>query len=102
MIDKKYIGMFLKGKKRGVYRLIVETYADTIKSIPITMALEMIAKDLEKNCGEKVSLNYFSLAQAALKFKKKVEAKPRSFPKRQFLDAHEEPDNQLGPGRFKD
>ena len=98
-MEKKHIIKFLNAKKRGVYTLLVEMYADVISSMAITMALEIIREDLEKEASEKVQLNYFSLAQAVAKFKKKAKAKPESR-KPEFKDAHELSDKQKSPGTF--
>jgi len=99
-MEKQHIIKFLHTKKRGVYTLIVEMYADVISSMAITMALEIIREDLEKEPGDKVELNYFSLAQAVAKFKKKAKAKPETR-KREFKDANELTNNQKAPGTFK-
>ncbi len=53
----------LKSKKRGVYAWVVEVYSDVITPMAITLALDIITEDLEKESGAKVELNYFSLAQ---------------------------------------
>ena len=98
-MEKKHIIRFLNAKKRGIYTLLVEMYADVITSMAITMALEIIREDLEKEAREKVQLNYFSLAQAAAKFKKKAKAKPESR-KMEFKDAYEQSDKQNSPGKF--
>jgi hypothetical protein len=98
-MEKKHVIKFLHAKKRGVYTLLVEMYADVIMSMAITMALEIIQEDLEKDSGEKVVLNYFSLAQAAAKFKKYSKDKPSSR-KKEFKDVHEEGDTQNPVGTF--
>ena|SRR5687768_9161020 len=101
-MEKKHIIKFLKLRKRGIYKLIVELYADVITSMAITMALEVITEDLEKECGEKVELNYFSLAQAAAKFKKEIEGKPEAKKSSdRFKDANELEEKQTKPGGFK-
>lgn len=100
-MEKKHIIKFLNGKKRGIYTLIVEMYADVITSMAITMAQEVIKEDLEKDSGEKVELNYFSLAQAVAKHKKKIKANPEAKRKPEFKDANELSDNQKPPGSFK-
>src|SRR5688572_19487505 len=101
-MKRKHIIKFLKLRKRGVYTLIVELYADVITSMAITMALEVIAEDLEKESGEKVDLNYFSLAQAAAKFKKEMEGKPGAKKSaNRFKDANELEEKQTKPGGFK-
>jgi hypothetical protein len=98
-MEKKHIIKFLKLRKRGVYALIVELYADVITSMAITMALEVIAEDLQKESSEQIELNYFSLAQAVAKFKKKIQ-KPVMKRKPEFKDAHELVEKQLPPGNF--
>lgn len=99
-MEKKHIVKFLNGKKRGIYTLIVEMYADVVTSMAITMAQEVIREDLEKDSGEKVELNYFSLAQAVAKHKKKIKAKPEAKRKPEFKDANEISDKQRRPGGF--
>ena len=98
-MEKKHIVKFLNTKKRGVYTLLVEMYADIITSMATTMALEIIRADLEKDSEEKVKINYYSLVQAVAKFKKKAKAKPESR-KPAFKDAHELSDKQKSPGTF--
>ena len=94
--------ILLNKKKRGVYVLIVEMYSDVITSMAITMALDIIREDLEKESGAKVELNYFSLAQAVAKFKKKAMSKSQTgMGRREFKDANELTDNQSAPGKFK-
>jgi hypothetical protein len=101
-MEKKHIIKFLKLRKRGVYKLIVDLYADVITSIPITMALEVIGEDLQKESSEKVELNYFSLAQAAAKFKKTIEANPGiKKDTNRFKDANELDEKETKPGGFK-
>jgi hypothetical protein len=101
-MEKMHIIKFLKLGKRGVYTLIVELYADVITSMAITMALEVIAEDLQKESGEKVELNYFSLAQAVAKFKKKIESDPGiKKGTNRFKDANELEEKQTKPGGFK-
>ena len=51
-MEKKHIIKFLNAKKRGVYTLLVEMYADVISSMAIKMALEIIREDLEKEARE--------------------------------------------------
>jgi hypothetical protein len=101
-MEKKHIIKFLKLRKRGVYKLIVELYAEVITSMAVTMALEVIAEDLQKESGEKVHLNYFSLAQAAAKFKKTIEVNPGiKKGTNRFKDANELEEKQTKPGGFK-
>lgn len=101
-MEKKHIIKFLKLKKRGVYKLIVELYADVITSMAVTMALEVIAEDLEKESGETVNLNYYSLAQAAAKLKKDIKSKPAEKKgTNRFKDANELEEKQTKSGGFK-
>lgn len=99
-MEKKHIIRFLNSKKRGVYALIVEMYADVVTSMAVTMAQDVITEDLEKDSGEKVELNYFSLAQAVAKYKRKIKAKPEGKRKPEFKDANELRNKQLPPGGF--
>ena len=79
--------------------MLVQAYAELITSMPIVMALEIIRQDLQKDSEEPIELNYFSLARALARFKKKNP--PRANPsKLQFKDANES-NVQSGPGRFK-
>jgi hypothetical protein len=98
-MEKKHIIKFLNPRKRGVYALLVEMYADVINSMAINMALEIILEDLERESGEKIELNYYSFAQAVARFKKKGKAK-REARKTEFKDAHELRDKQTPPGTF--
>jgi hypothetical protein len=98
-MEKKHIIKFLNPRKRGVYGLLVEMYADVIDSMAINMALEIILEDLEQESGEKVELNYYSFAQAVARFKKKGKVK-RESRKSEFKDAHELRDKQKPPGKF--
>jgi hypothetical protein len=105
-MDKKSIVRFLKGKRRGIYPVIVDLYAEQILSSSINLALDLIRDDLELETGEKVDLNYFSLNQAALKYKNKNVNKKVVTPGKtkgyDFKDAHEiKNDRQLLPGQFK-
>lgn len=103
MTEKKYIIEFLKGRKRGVYALIVNTYMDVISNMTITMALKVIKDDLEKEAGATIELNYFSLAKAISKVEKKPSSNLTTVITRkwEFKDAHEMKESQLPPGRFK-
>jgi hypothetical protein len=105
-MEKKLIIRFLKQRKRGVYNAITDAYAGVITSMSITMALEIIREDLEKDAEEEVVLNYSSLAHAVKKYKGKAKAKSNvaseaKMDKWEFLDAHEISDKHLTPGRFK-
>ena len=91
-MEKKLIIRFLKQRKRGIYNTITEAYAGVIASMSITMALEIIREDLEKDAEEEVVLNYSSLAHAIKKYKRKAKTKSNvaSEPKMdtwEFLDA---------------
>lgn len=101
-MEKKHIVKFLETKnKRGVYTLIAELYADVVTSMTTTMALEVIREDLERDCGQKVELNYFSLAQAVARLRKKKGPKsPGEKGKWQFRDASEMPEADRRPGKF--
>ena len=95
-MEKKFIIRFLQEKRRGAYPLLVEAYAPLIFSLSKAMALTIIQEDLEKESGIRVSLNYFSLARAIQKYKKKH---PKSLAagaelKREFKDASELKDGQ--------
>ena len=99
-MEKKHIIRFLKEKKKGSYTILVRAYAEQIASMSVVMALEIIREDLQQDSEEQIELNYFSLARAVARFKKKnpQTASPKQF---QFKDAHELKNVQLGPGRFK-
>lgn len=100
-MEKKYIQQFLKERKRGVYTLIVQTYPEVFESMGVNMALQVIKDDLEKQSGVPVELNYFSLAQAVVRYKKKLAANPGLAKRKNiFMDSHEEGKNQLAPGKF--
>ena len=105
-MEKKLIIRFLKQRKRGVYNAITDAYAGVIATMSITMALEIIREDLEKDAEEEVVLNYSSLAHAIKKYKRKAKTKSNGaseakMEKWEFLDAHELSNNNLTPGRFK-
>ncbi|HYF68758.1 MAG TPA: hypothetical protein VD884_11510 [Ohtaekwangia sp.] len=101
-MEKKHIIKFLKLRKRGVYTLIVELYSDVITSMAVTMALEVIAEDLQNESGETVNINYYSLAQAVAKFKKEIEGKHgEKKSANRFKDANELEEKQTKPGGFK-
>jgi hypothetical protein len=101
-IDKKHIVKFLQAKRRGIYTLLVEVYADVINSMGKNMALEVIKEDLEKVSETKIELNYFSLAQAISRYRKKTKSNPEQGQRKwEFKDVHELPKNELTPGRFR-
>jgi hypothetical protein len=101
-MEKKNIIKFLNGKKRGVYRLLVEMYSEEVTSMPVTIALEIIREDLRKESGEMVDLNYSSLARAVARSRKKSKAKDEvGIRKRDFKDANELMDRRTAPGKFK-
>lgn len=87
LMEKKHIMKFLNPRKRAVYGLLMEMYADVIDSMAIKMALEIILEDLEQESAQKVELNYFSFAEAVAGFKKKWKTKHEAR-KPEFKDAH--------------
>jgi hypothetical protein len=101
-MDKRHVVKFLKQKKRGIYNVIVEMYTEVISTTGPTMALEIIKEDLEKETGEQVALNYFSLAQAIAKTKPAnaglVKIQKRKW---EFKDSNELKPDQGTPGKFK-
>lgn len=101
-MEKKNIVKYLNGKKRGVYALIADVYSGVTTSMAISLALEEIRRDLEKESEEKVYLNYNSLARAVARSKKKTKAKAKAeLQKRDFKDTNELKDNGTAPGKFK-
>lgn len=48
-MKKKHVLAFLKSRKRGVYTMLAEMYADVVTSMAITMAIEVIKEDLERS-----------------------------------------------------
>src|SRR5688572_13096847 len=98
-MEKRFIIRFLKEKKKGSYRLLAELYADQIMSLPIVMAMEIIRDDLQEESDETIELNYFSLARAIGRFKKKNPTTTKR--KIEFKDAHELEKTQPRPGKFK-
>jgi hypothetical protein len=101
-MEKKYIVQFLKERKRGVYALIVTTYIDVISRMGVAMAQRVIRDDLEKEAGEAVDVNYFSLAKAVSKLEKKTSLRSttKNTNRWEFKDAHEIK-GQTTPGKFK-
>ena len=84
--------------------MLVNMYADIVTSMPATMALELIQEDLAKESGSEVELEYFSLARAISRFKKKSLTNPGTVDTRtwNFRDDNEiKEKGQLGPGKFK-
>lgn len=101
-MEKRHIVKFLNEKRRGIYTVIVEVYAEVVQSTGIRMALEVIKEDLEKVSEGKIELSYFGLAQAIGRYKKKLKTNPETRKRKfDFKDAHELKDNQVVPGRFK-
>ena len=101
-MEKKNIVKYLNGKKRGVYALIADVYSGVTTSMAISLALEEIRRDLEKESEEKVYLNYNSLARAVARSKKKTKSKAKAeLQKRDFKDTNELKDNGTAPGKFK-
>lgn len=101
-MDKKYIVIFLKERKRGVYTLIVNMYVDVVTNMPVTMALQVIKDDLQKETGDSVELNYFSLAKAVSKLENRISRKSTTVVTRkwEFKDANELKERELPPGKF--
>ena len=99
-MEKKHLIRFLKQSKKGSYSVLVQAYQELIASMPIVMAMEIIQEDLQKDTGERIKLNYFSMARAVARFKKK---NPQAATRKQFhfKDSHETVDVQSSPGRFK-
>ena len=99
-MEKRHLIRFLKQRKKGSYSVLVQAYQELIASMPIVMAMEIIQEDLHKDTEERIELNYFSLARAVARFKKK---NPQAAIRKefQFKDSHETEDVQLSPGRFK-
>lgn len=101
-MEKKQVAKFLIDKKRGIYGFIVEMYADTVTSMALALALEVIREDLQKESNSKVELSYFAFAKAVRKFKKSNASK--SVPaesKWRFSDANEHKSSVPIPGKFK-
>ena len=101
-MEKKTIIRFLNEKRRGSYTLLVAMYADLFPSMSISMALTVIKEDLEKESSASVELNYFSLARAVARLKKKGGMKSEAETKKkwEFKDANEIKNRQLSPGMF--
>lgn len=101
-MEKKTIIKFLKDKRRGSYALLVKAYADLLLSIPVTMALEVIKEDLKKECDAVIELNYFSLARAISRAKKKGNLKSDvSTPEKiKFSDSYEIQESKPPLGKF--
>ena len=82
--------------------MLVEMYSEEVTSMPVTIALEIIREDLRKESGEKVDLNYNSLARAVARSMKKSKVKDEvGIQKRNFKDANELTDSPTAPGKFK-
>ena len=82
--------------------MIADVYSGVTTSMAISLALEEIRRDLEKESEEKVYLNYNSLARAVARSKKKTKAKAKAeLQKRDFKDTNELKDNGTAPGKFK-
>src|SRR5689334_7328075 len=101
-MEKQHIIRFFTARKRGRYSLLVKFYADIIASMPVTMAMELIKEDLEKESDTKVNLNYYSLAKAISRFKCKTGTRPtaETSQKRVFKDQHEIKNVQKRGGYF--
>ncbi len=102
-MKKAHIVRFLKEGRRGIYKIIVEVYSDLITSSGVNLILELIQEDLERETGEKVTLNYFSLNRAITTHRKSGQStalKPPTKKKYDFKDTHEGKKEEP-PGRFK-
>lgn len=102
-MDKRQLVNFLKQKKKGVYNLVIEMYADVFStSMSTPMALEVITQDLQNVSTEVIEINYFSLLKAIAKARKKGRIVKAEAVKQKwnFKDAHELPDNRKPAGSF--
>lgn len=102
-MDKKQLVGFLKQRKRGVYALLTEVYADVLSTPMSTpMALEVIRQDLQNASTDPIELNYFSLLKAIKKAKKtgSIVQSEKAKVKWDFKDAHELQSTQKLPGSF--
>ena len=70
-MKKTLIVKYVKEKHRGAYDAIVAEYSSIIPGWTIGLLKSVIQIDLERHTGEKVKLNFFSLAKAVKKFKAK-------------------------------
>ena len=109
-MEKILIVEFVKGKRRGVYDAIINEYSSIIIDWRVSLLKSVIESDLEKLTGEKVKLNYFSLAKSVRKFKnkkpiisrEKKPSTPHASHRYDFKDAHELDENEsIKPGSFK-
>lgn len=109
-MEKTLIVEFVKRKRRGVYDAIINEYSSIIIDWRVSLLKSVIETDLERHCSEKVQLNYFSLAKAVRKYKKKRPTIPKkektSTPnanhRYDFKDAHELDEKEsIKPGSFK-
>jgi hypothetical protein len=100
-MDKKTLVRFLKAKKRGVYHNLVHIYTNEISGMSVVMALEIITEDIERETGERVELNYFSLAKAVKYLKSNVSKSIGQTKKWDFKDSSELPKDYNAPGKFK-
>jgi hypothetical protein len=102
-MEKKHIIRFLRDGKRGAYTWLVEMYGELVTSMSVTMAMEIIKEDLDKDSETPVELRYFSLAKAVARFKKKTgkNSKSDAGRKYEFKDANEIKNGQSNAGSFK-
>ena len=109
-MKKTLIVKFVKEKHPGVYKAIVDEYSSIIIGWRLSLLRRIIEIDLERHTGEKVKLNYFALAKAVKKFKKKrpvpsrIEKPSTSNANHQydFKDAHElDEKGSIKPGSFE-
>jgi hypothetical protein len=101
-MDKKTLASFVSQKKKGVYNLLIEAYADVLSaSMSTPMVLELIRQDLQTVSREPVELNRSSLLKAISKAKKRgVLKSEKSKKKFDFKDSYELKEEQRLPGSF--
>ena len=109
-MEKALIVKFVKEKHRGIYDAVVDEYSSIIEGWHVSLLRNVIEIDLERHTGEKVKLNYFSLAKAVKKFKKnkplayrkEITSSPKAKSRYDFKDAHElDEKKSTKPGSFE-
>jgi len=101
-MEKKQLVGFVNQKKKGIYNVLVEIYAEVLSaSLSTPMALEIIRQDLQSASSDPVELNLSSLLKAITKAKKKGILKMEK-PKKKwdFKDAYELKEEQRPAGSF--
>ena len=101
-MDKKQLASFVSQRRKGVYNLLIEAYAEVLSaSMSTPMILELIRQDLQSVSTEPIELNHSSLLKAISKAKKrgilKSEKSKRKF---DFKDSYESEGEQRLPGSF--